>query len=78
MTENEIKTMKETIQKYERRLEISPYGDDKIDQLEQSLQFAQNEIAIQKKEIQELKNKILELTNSWLKYGDGERRMYEL
>lgn len=53
--------------KLKERLEISPYGDDNIDALEQALQFAKHEINIQKQEVSELKDKIIELTNIWIK-----------
>ncbi len=36
----EIKSLKEDNERYIERLEISPYGDDKIDELEQALSFA--------------------------------------
>ena len=65
-------------EKLKERLEISPYGDDKIDELEQALSFAKHEIVVQNKEIRELKDKIIKLTNAWLKHGEGERKRYEL
>lgn len=42
------------VEKYEKRLEISPYGDDKIDELESAIGFLRSRI-------EELENKFKEL-----------------
>ena len=43
----ELAAVKKEVKRLRERLQISPFGDDKIDELEQAVQFVQHEITLQ-------------------------------
>lgn len=64
--------------KLRQRLQISPYGDDKIDELETAIDFLRHDIAVKEQQITEL-SAVPEVTSfkRVLEYVESEAKMYK-